>query len=390
MELVDLRFVRLALVHAHVLEDLAGIGVKAESYDSYAGYEHRYARLLNQRGYDVDLIIFSRHVDDVHHMRHVWGHEIVFVPLRGRRFLRQLGLFRSLLSLVKEYDLVHCFSYYSNVYDVLAFSCFLSGVPLVAQAQGIYPNIPLLPRLRKMLTLRLAERLMPLNNREAEFLRSRFWIAGSRVVVVPNFVVPEDHVPMNKAAARRMVDVDDDVFMVLTVCRLVPGKGVQTLLQAMALLKDDAQNIRVVVVGEGPYRNHLEKLASELDLTNRVQFVGYVPNQQIGRYFSAADCFVLASLEETFPFALLEAMVYGLPVVSSRTWGPSEIVVDGETGLLFNPGDAEALAHAIKRLYRDPDMMRRMGEAGRRRVLENYTHERTFNSLKKVYEGLDR
>ncbi|MDW8359973.1 MAG: glycosyltransferase [Candidatus Caldarchaeum sp.] len=241
---------RLALVHAHVLEDLAGIGVKAESYDSYAGYEHRYARLLNQRGYDVDLIIFSRHVDDVHHMRHVWGHEIVFVPLRGRRFLRQLGLFRSLLSLVKEYDLVHCFSYYSNVYDVLAFSCFLSGVPLVAQAQGIYPNIPLLPRLRKMLTLRLAERLMPLNNREAEFLRSRFWIAGSRVVVVPNFVVPEDHVPMNKAAARRMVGVDDDVFMVLTVCRLVPGKGVQTLLQALALLKDDAPDMCVVV--EGP------------------------------------------------------------------------------------------------------------------------------------------
>ncbi|MDW8359972.1 MAG: glycosyltransferase, partial [Candidatus Caldarchaeum sp.] len=62
-------------------------------------------------------------------------------------------------------------------------------------------------------------------------------------------------------------------------------------------------------------------------MTNQVQFVGYVPNQQIGRYFSAADCFVLASLEETFPFALLEAMVYGLPVVSSRTWGPSEIVV---------------------------------------------------------------
>ncbi|MCS7137354.1 MAG: glycosyltransferase family 4 protein [Candidatus Caldarchaeum sp.] len=381
---------RLALVHAHVLEDLASIGVKAESYDSYAGYEHRYARLLNQRGYDVDLVIFSRHVDDVRHMRHVWGHDIVFVPLRGRRFLRQVKLFRRLLNLVKRYDVVHCFSYYSNVYDVLAFSCFFSGVPLVAQAQGIYPNIPLLPRMRKMLTLRLAERLMPLNNKEAEFLRSRFRIAGSRVVVVPNFVVPEDHVPMNKAAARRMVGVDDDKFMVLTVCRLVPEKGVQTLLQAMALLKDDAPDMCVVVVGEGPYRNHLEKLASELDLTNRVQFVGYVPNQQIGRYFSAADCFVLASLEETFPFALLEAMVYGLPVVSSRTWGPSEIVVEGETGLLFNPGDAEALAHAIKRLYRDPEMMCRMGEAGRLRVLENYTQNTTFSLLKKVYEGLRR
>ncbi|MEM4154622.1 MAG: glycosyltransferase family 4 protein [Candidatus Caldarchaeum sp.] len=379
---------RVALVHVHVLEDLAGIGVKAESYDSYAGYEHRYARLLRSHGLDADLIVFSRGVDVVRRLKHAWGHDVVLLPIKGMRFLRQVNVFRELLRLVKEYDVVHCFSYYSNFYDVLAFCCQVAGVPLVAQSQGIWPSIPLMPRLRKMLTLRLASRLVPLNMSEARFLKDRFNIGGDRVVVVPNFIVPEDHVPLMRGQARRMIGVDDDAFVVLTVCRLVPGKGVQTLLEAVASIRDKVHGLVAMVVGEGPFRNSLERMAAELNIVDFVRFVGYVPNQELNKFFSAADCFVFASLEESFGIVLLEAMLYGLPVVSTRTWGPSEIVVDGETGLLYKPGDSAGLADAIAQIYRNPDRSRVMGEAGRKRVLENYTAENVYRLLRRVYAGL--
>ncbi|MEM0506905.1 MAG: glycosyltransferase family 4 protein, partial [Thermosphaera sp.] len=118
------------------------------------------------------------------------------------------------------------------------------------------------------------------------------------------------------------------------------------------------------------------------------RFAGYIPNQELSRFYSAADCFVLASLAESFGYVLLEAMLYGLPVVSTETWGPSEIVVRGETGLLFKPGDAAGLADALMQVYRDPVRSKAMGEAGRRRVLEKYTGENTYRLLRRVYDGL--
>ncbi|MEM0478189.1 MAG: glycosyltransferase family 4 protein [Candidatus Caldarchaeum sp.] len=219
-------------------------------------------------------------------------------------------------------------------------------------------------------------------------MKSKFNIGGKRVVVIPNFVAPEDHVRMDRSEARKMVGVGEDVFMVLTVCRLVPEKGVQTLLESLALLRREVPRVLAVVVGAGPYGRRLEELAAELGVSSLVRFAGYIPNQELNRFYSAADCFVLSSLEESFGYVLLEAMLYGLPVVSTETWGPSEIVVRGETGLLFKPGDAAGLADALMQVYRDPVRSKAMGEAGRRRVLEKYTGENTYRLLRRVYDGL--
>lgn len=388
--IVDLSFMRIVLIHTHVLEDLGSIGIRYESYASHAGYEHRYARLLNEHGVEADLVIFSRKPDKVRLMRHAWGHRIIVVPLKGVRFFRHVRLLKTLSTLVAGYDLVHCFSYYSNIYDVLTVACRLAGVPLVAQAQGIYPNIALLPSLRKMFTLRLASSLVPLNKAEAKFLLKKFRIAGSRITIVPNFIEPRDHEQIPRWEARRMLGLNESAFVVLTVCRLVPEKGVQTLLEAAAKIRDRISELVVVVVGEGPYRGSLETLAKKLGLEGIVRFEGYVPNREVGKYYSAADLFVLASLEESFGIVLLEAMLFSLPVVSSCTWGPSDIVVDGETGFLFKPGDASALAEALLQLYESPVLRSRMGELGKTRVTQHYQPYKIYVKLKEVYDACRR
>ncbi len=378
---------RVAFLHTHVIEDLGRFGISRESYPRHFGYEHKYARLFNKGPWKSRLLIFSRSVDDVEVYGHVWGHEIVLIPLRGIKGVRYLSSARALVKVLRDFDLVHCFSYYSNIFDFVAPLCRLLGIPLVAQAQGIYPSLGIKVWMRKIFTLRMADRLLPLNSSEAEFLRKKFRIDASRVKVVPNFIEPDDYEFFPRDAARRAIGVGDDEFVVLTVCRLVPEKGVQTLLRAAAQLRD-IPGLRVMVVGEGPYRRELEGLARELGLEGVVRFEGWVHGSRVGAYYSAADCFVLASSEESFGIVLVEALLYGLPVVASETWGAREVLGRGVPRLLFPAGDDTALAGLIRRLYAEPSIREIFEKAGRSLALENFGPDQVYRRLDRVYRDV--
>ncbi len=182
-----------------------------------------------------------------------------------------------------------------------------------------------------------------------------------------------------------MLGLDEDSFVVLTVCRLVPEKGVQTLLEATAIIKNIIPKLSVVVVGEGPYRKKLEGFARSLGLEGVVRFEGYVPNQDIGKYYSAANCFVLASFEESFGIALLEAMLFSLPVIASATWGAKDIIGGDGVGLMISPGDHIALSELIMYLHANPDKVTEIGKKGRERALKAYSAENVRDRLSKVY-----
>jgi glycosyltransferase involved in cell wall biosynthesis len=377
---------RIAFLHTHVIEDLSRFGISRESYTSHFGYEHRYVRLFNNGPYRASLVTFSRSVNEVLVSRHVWGHEIRLIPLRGFKGVRYLRGAGALVKTLKEFDLVHCFSYYSNIYDFVAPICGLLGIPIVAQAQGIYPNLGKSMCLRKFFTLRLAEKLLPLNSSEAEFLKKRFKIGLSKIEVIPNFVDPADHVALPKDVARRSIGIGDEEFVVLTVCRLVPQKGVQTLLKAASRLRD-ISGLRVLVVGDGPYRKDLEKLTQTLVLEDVVRFEGWVHGGRVGLYYSAADCFVLASSEEGLPFVLLEAAMYGLPLIVSDNWGTRDVLSSGVPGFLVPVGDDESLAENIRRVYADPLLRERFRRVVRDEVLKRYSPENVYRRLSVVYQA---
>jgi Glycosyltransferase len=380
---------RVALVLTHVLEDLGKFGMDVSSYSTHYGYEHRYAKLLNRYGHRADLIVFSRRLAEVRRLRHVWGHDIVIVPLRGPKVLRHLMLANRLAGILRDYDVVHCFSYYSNIYDVLAPVCFLLRIPLVAQAQGIYPSIGGTRYVRKFFTLRLADRLAPLTRYEASFVTRRFRLDRSRIVVVPNFFMPEGYVFSDRGEARRALKLGTTDFVVLTVCRLVPEKGVQTLIRAASRLRDISE-LKVVVVGDGPYRGVLEELVKDLGLEGIVRFDGWVHGRQVGLYYSAADCFVLASVEESFGIVLLEALMYGLPVIASDNWGAREILGEKLPDFLFPVDDDVTLAEKIRRVYSDEEVRKTFSRTGRELVLERFTPERVYRRLEDVYRAVMR
>jgi len=167
----------------------------------------------------------------------------------------------------------------------------------------------------------------------------------------------------------------------LSVARLEPVKGQRVLLDACRLLAAKGIEFQLEIVGAGSERARLERRTRELGLAEQVRFAGPVAPEEVGGHLDAADIFVLASFMEGVPVVLMEAMAKQVPVVATRVGGVTELVDEGESGLLVDPGSAEALATALERLARDPEMGRQLGAAGRRRVIADYSVSRAGDGM---------
>lgn len=163
--------------------------------------------------------------------------------------------------------------------------------------------------------------------------------------------------------------------VLLTVARLVPRKGIDTVLRTLPSLLNRHPKLQYWIVGDGPARASLAQLAMELGLLHAVQFKDSVSDAELPEVYRKATIFVMPSRSdycaasvEGFGIVYLEASASGLPVVAARSGGAAEAVIEDETGLVVPPDDSLALTQALVRLLEDPDLRQRMGRAGRRWV----------------------
>jgi len=169
-----------------------------------------------------------------------------------------------------------------------------------------------------------------------------------------------------------------DTFVILFVGSLVERKGVRYLIDALPLLPTHL-HAKLVIIGDGAERSRLEAQVRERGLEHRVEVRGRVAEQELRRAYAAASVLVLPAIvdargdTEGLGVVLLEAMSYGVPVIGSDLGGITDIVVDGETGLLVPPQDSGALAAALERLATDRDLARRLGEAGGSHVRRHFS-----------------
>jgi glycosyltransferase involved in cell wall biosynthesis len=181
---------------------------------------------------------------------------------------------------------------------------------------------------------------------------------------------------------------DTDLIMVV-VGRLEPQKGHRVLLEALPTVVQQHPRARLVCVGEGALRDELEAEAERRGLSSVVRFVGYQDN--VPEWMALADVFVLPSLFEGLPLVVIEALAAERAVVATAVDGTPEIIVDGRTGLTVPPGDARALAVALDRVLRDPELRGRLAQAGRQWVLERFTQESQVRKTQELYlEAWDR
>ena len=233
------------------------------------------------------------------------------------------------------------------------------------------------------------DRIVAISDRQHEELLKYRVAPDARIRVVPLGLDLGRFEGHDRAGARARLGIDDATVAVVAIGRLVPIKRIDRLIRAFSAAVAGAPEIRLYLVGDGSERSSLEELAASLGVADRVAFAGW--SSDTPTWYAAADVVALTSDREGTPLALIEAAAAGRPVIASDVGGVADIVVDGETGLVFPPDDEDALAAALVRLARDPVLRLRLGSAAPTHA-RSYSAERLVDDLDSLYRQalLDR
>jgi colanic acid/amylovoran biosynthesis glycosyltransferase len=218
-----------------------------------------------------------------------------------------------------------------------------------------------------------ADFVVTISDFNLRLLRERYDAAAARVRVLHCGIAQEDF----SAQASRDAEGSGPIRL-LCVASLTDYKGHRHLLDALALLKDRGHQVSCTLVGDGPMRQELELRAVELGVADQTHFLGRRPSPEVRAQLAVCDVFVLPSVQtpdgfmEGIPVALMEAMAAGCPVIASELSGIPELVENEVSGLLVQPGDAEAIADAVARLSEHPELRIRLADAARATVAEGF------------------
>ena len=217
----------------------------------------------------------------------------------------------------------------------------------------------------------------------------------SKVCVIPCGFDPSELWPIDKQVARKELGFAANERVILQLGRIVPRKGIDVPIRALAQLRDThGVNARLVIVGgesdepsavATPEIGRLRRIAEETGVTDRVHFTGRRPRPVLRYYYSAADVFVTTPWYEPFGITPLEAMACATPVVGARVGGIKTTVRDGKTGYLVPPRDPDALAERLAHLFRHPELLRQLGQAGRERAVRAFTWDQIAERVAVVY-----
>jgi glycosyltransferase involved in cell wall biosynthesis len=262
---------------------------------------------------------------------------------------------------------------YAAQYGLLA-ALLAPGTRVVAVEHLPLPTrSPLRRWLKRQTSARLAAHI-GVGHRAARLVEQDAGLPANWITVISNGV---DSTPQVGPAIR----VGDGV-VVGSTGRLVWEKGYENLIQALALVP----GATAVIVGEGPERGRLEKLARELGVAERLVFTGW--KDDVSPYLRGFDVFALASRAEGLPLAVLEAMEVGLPVVATDVGSVSEAVTSGSTGLLVPPNDTAALADALRRLVADSHLREQYGRKGHDVWHQSFGADAMAERYERLYERL--
>jgi glycosyltransferase involved in cell wall biosynthesis len=302
----------------------------------------------------------------------------------GYRFLRRLFGERN-------FDVIHCHSAKAGTLGRLA----ARGLPAArVYTPHCFPFRMDADPLTTVLYLwaeRLAgawtDRLIAVSPSEADLARAVNVVDPGRIVLIENGIDPaEFDVPVDVERAKADLGLDAADRVILSVGALRPQKGHRYLIEAVPEIVKHHPRARVLIAGAGRLRDDLAALTSRLRVGEHVRLLG--ARDDVPRLLKLADCVVMASLWEGGPYALLEAMAAGTPVVCSRILGLTDWVKEGQTGWLAESRNPQSLALAITRALSETTLSRRMADAARTMVLRRNTRDRWLSEMAALYEDL--
>jgi glycosyltransferase involved in cell wall biosynthesis len=314
---------------------------------------------------------------------HVYGQSanafgILFWLPRVGHLLRYWARLCTLLR-KREICLLHCNDYRGVI--MAAPAARLAGIPVIWHMHGFVPSLWL-----NALTASMVDYIVPVSNGMLAYWKMPQWFLRNYRVIYNGIYVGDGDIASQTASFRKWGQGPS----VVSVGVLHPRKGYDVLLRAFAKVVEVIPQARCRIIGgrwgDGRYERYLHTLSQRLGISEAIEFAGQ--RSDVMAILSESDLVVIPSRIEAFGMVALEAMLAGKPVVASRTGGLQDIVVHGETGLLVEPENPDELAVAMIELLRNKKLAERMGEAGRKRVIQLFTAERMAASFAELYNEM--
>lgn len=317
------------------------------------------------------------------------------------RMLREVAPFRDLATLWqligiirrRGFDLVHTHCSKAGALGRLA--AMMCGVPVVHTPHGhifygYFGHVPtgFFVSVERWLAKR-TKVLVSLTDLETHESVERGIGRRRQYVTVPSGVPLRsfrDLAAQDGCALRESLGIGEDAIVAVSMGRLVPIKGFDVLLAAMERAGERCPSLHLIVVGDGEQRAQLESAAASGTMGARVHFLGH--RDDVRPALAAADFFALASRNEGMGRAIIEAMAAGVPVLATWTGGIPTLIEDGESGLLVEPGNAEALAEGMARFAGSPELRGALGSAGADAVFPAYDEDTMIDGLAGIYTGI--
>lgn len=323
------------------------------------------ARELNRKGIDVYLIINAdrnklNRLKDTKEFKELdktkiisidvkYGLKSVLNPFYVFKKIREIN--RELRNIIDDVDIIF---YNSPPVDITLFFPFISRIKMKKQVFVLhgglfYEGKNLIGKLLMRLQKKRFDKVIAVSNYSRD-IALNFGFQPDKIEVINNGV------DLKIFERLKPLDIQGNPKL-LHVGALRPIKGVDVLLHAFSLFIKDCPNAHLYLVGTGEERSNLEQLSKSLDIMNNVHFEGFIPlGENVLRYYKSCDLFIMPSYKENFPLVILEAMASEIPLIlSDIPGGPREMVYSGENGLLFPPGDCEALSREIKRIIENKE-----------------------------------
>lgn len=340
------------------------------------------ARWFHQRGHKVFAVFFYDKEDLQPRWQVVSDFPVIDLKAfqKGRRgivtgILLVKGLF-SLWRLLRseKIDVIETFTHDSNMLALPI--AWLARVPVrIATHHGVIEGFP---RWREclhawMVNHNIAHKLVTVSEKTRQIALAE-GVQVERISVIQNGIAPVPFEGGRRLEVRKEVGIGADDLFLLSVGRLVYAKAHDVLVSAMPVVLREFPNAKVGICGDGVLRRNLETQIKSLGLEGSVRLLGQ--QDDVAKFLSSADVFVLSSRSEGLPIALLEAMSVGLPVIATSVEGIDEVVTQGVHGLFAPVDDVKVLSQVILQLLRDSSMRMRMGAAAKQRLNEIYSIDR--------------
>jgi glycosyltransferase involved in cell wall biosynthesis len=397
--------------HASPLATLGGVDSGGQNV-----YVAETAKHLSRLGYEID--IYTRWEDDSLPKVVRWRNGIRVVHVSAgpvsvipkEELLQYMPSFRDdMISFMEEeqlsYGLIHA-NFYMSAFVAAEIKRILN-IPFVVtfhalgQIRRIYQGTDdKFPAERidiETMAIHEADRVIAECPQDKSDLMKYYSAPSEKIDMVPCGFSPFEFFPIGKKRARSLLGLDPSEKILLQLGRMVPRKGVDTVVQSLSFLKQKSIQSRLVIVGGEsdlpdvnvtPEIGRLQKIAKEQGVLDSVTFAGRKNRDMLKYYYSAADIFITTPWYEPFGITPLESMACGTPVIGSKVGGIKYSVEDGKTGLLVPPKNAEALAEAIGKLLTNEARLSEMQKNAITRVNDMFTWSKVSSMLASVYEDV--